>query len=75
MSAGVRVNYISGMRVPRWLVYLVLVTLVVVLVPLIGMVFPALEVLRGFMLTWIFVWFAWVLVGFYHALKFLTGGK
>ena len=55
--------------------YLVLITLVAVMVPLIGMVFPALEVLRGFMLTWIIVWFAWVLVGFYHTLKFLTGGK
>ena len=75
MESDVKYSLRSLMGIPRWLWCLAVVTIAAALVPLIGIVFPALEVLRGFMLTWVFVWFAWILVGFYHTLKFLTGGK
>jgi len=63
---------IRDVRLPRWLVFLVAVTAVAALLPLLGMAFPQLEALRGFLSTWVFLLFAWMLVGLFHLLKFIA---
>ena len=60
------------MKMPRWLAILVAITLAGLVVPVVGILVPSLEWLRGFFYSWIFLLQAWVLVGFYHALKFIS---
>ena len=59
------------MKRPRWLVILITLTVAGLVLPAIGMLIPPLESLRGFALSWSFLLFAWVVVAFYHAFKFL----
>jgi hypothetical protein len=59
-------------RPPRWLVVLIAATAIAVLLPLLGLAFPQLDTLRGFLYTWVFLLLAWILVGLYHLLKFIS---
>jgi hypothetical protein len=64
----------NDMKPPRWLVILICLTLMAIALPVIGILVPSLEWLRGFFYAWTLLLFAWVLVAFYHALKFITRG-